>query len=130
MSKPEANTQYDYEELLQMSKDAISKYMLTVTEDIIAFLPCCKKTFYNYKLHEIHELKDLVNANKIKMKQGLKKKWYDEGSAAERIALYKLLGTQDERDALNGRVEEKEVKEVKVIVERKPIQSRDDITND
>lgn len=102
MAKPEGNIQYDYEEVLQLSKDAITKYMLTMTDDIIAFLPCSRRTFYNYKLHELHALKDLVNNNKIKMKQGLKKKWYDSGSAAERIALYKLLGTQDERDALNG----------------------------
>lgn len=102
MTKPEGKIQYDYDEILQQSKDAIVKYMLTMTEDIIAFLPCSLRTFYNYKLHELQELKDLVNVNKIKMKQGLKKKWYDTGSAAERIALYKLLGTQDERDALNG----------------------------
>lgn len=102
MTKPEGSTHYDYKEMLELSKDAITKYMLTMTEDIVAFLPCSLRTFYNYKLHELQELKELVNSNKIKMKQGLKKKWYDAGSAAERIALYKLLGTQDERDALNG----------------------------
>ncbi len=130
MEKQEGTKQYDYDELLNKTMQIAKEYDLTIVEDIIAFLPCCKKTFYNYKLHELHELKDVVDHNKIKMKQKLRKLWLEEGSPATQIALYKILGTADERDALNGRTEEKEIKEVKVIIERKPIRSRSDIAND
>lgn len=129
MSKPEGDIRYDYDEVLELSKKALKENNLTMVEDIAAFLPCSLRTFYNYKLHELQELKDLITVNKIKMKQGLKKRWFDDGSSSERIALYKLLGTQDERDALNGKTEENKNNEIRVVIDRGIIESRDDIND-
>jgi|TARA_Y100000310_G_C20702427_1_gene831110 hypothetical protein len=102
MAKPDGTRHYDVDKMVEVSKAAIKEHNITFIEDICAFLPCCLRTFYAYKMHEMQDLKDLIHANKVKMKQGLKKKWYDDGSAAERIALYKLLASPEERDALNG----------------------------
>jgi hypothetical protein len=102
MGKVAPNKQYDYESLFRMSKDLIEAHNLTSYADIIAFLPCCEKTFYVYKLQDSQELKELLTANKVKTKLKLRKMWLEDGSPATQIALYKLLGTSEERDALNG----------------------------
>tara|TARA_R100001480_G_scaffold7322_1_gene14885 strand:+ start:1275 stop:1652 length:378 start_codon:yes stop_codon:yes gene_type:complete len=104
MTKPEGE-EYNRDELINMSNDAITKYMLTDITDLVAFLPCGKSEVGKHKLHNVKSLAELILCNKIKMKQGLKKKWYDEGSPAERVALYKLLASEDEIKVLNGKSE-------------------------
>lgn len=100
--KPKGATTYKTEELENTALEAIEAYKLTSVDDIVAFIPCGRSTFYEHKLDKSTLLKDAVNKNKIMMKQHIKKKWYDSDNATTDIALFKLLGTQDERDALNG----------------------------
>ncbi len=104
MKKTES-VKYNRVDLINVSKDAIEKYMLTDIADIVAFLPCGESEVRKYKLHTVKNLIELISCNKIKMKQGLKKKWYDGGSPAERVFLYKLLATEEEANILNGRSE-------------------------
>ena len=53
-------------------------------------------------MHEMHIIKDELNKNKIKMKAGLRKKWYMNNNATTQIALYKLISNEDELIRLNN----------------------------
>lgn len=100
--KPKGATTYNTEDLENTALDAIEKYMLTSVDDICAFLPCDRATFYTHKLDKSDKIKELVYVNKIKIKQGIKAKWYKRDNVQAEKYLYLLLANQDERDALNG----------------------------
>ena len=62
---------YKKDDLYTKSKEAIKKHNLFFIEDIVAFIPCDKTTFYKYfeiDSHELNNLKDLLYTNKIKTK--------------------------------------------------------------
>jgi len=70
-------------------------------EDIIVSVPFSKATFYNYKLDELDDIKEALEANKIKTKNTLRKSWAISKSPVLQIALYKLIATDEEYDRLN-----------------------------
>ena len=94
---------YKTAELEKQALTAIKKHKLIFIEEVASFLPCDKTTFYNHKLHEFDTLKSALLANKVNMKAGLRKKWYAGDNATTQIALYKLIGTNEEADRLNGK---------------------------
>ena len=94
---------YKTAELEKLALSAIKKHKLIFIEEVASFLPCDKTTFYNHKLHEFDTLKSAILANKVNMKSGLRKKWYEGDNATTQIALYKLIGTDEEADRLNGK---------------------------
>jgi len=73
-------------------------------QDVIAFMSISKSTFYEWfpaESEEMETLKQLLNKNKIQTKIEIRQKLAKGDKAAELIALYKLLATPDERDALS-----------------------------
>lgn len=88
---------YTKAELKKKSLEAIKENKLVFIDEIIAYLPCSKATFYNHKLEQLEELKRLLEANREKMKTKLRKKWYKSGNATLQIALYKLICDSEER---------------------------------
>lgn len=93
---------HNKKELIKQSIDAIEKYKLFFIEDVIAYISCCKATFYKYKLNEIDSIKDSLNKNKIQIKVSMRNKWYHSESATLQIALMKLISNEDEAHRLNG----------------------------
>ena len=90
---------YTTKELETAALEAIEK--LVFVDEIMAFMPCCYATYYNHELEKLDSIKNAVNKNKIEIKHGLRSDWAKDGSSAEKISLYKILGSPDERDALN-----------------------------
>ena len=93
---------YDKQKLIEQAIEAIKKYNLIFVDDVISMLPCSIQTFYTHKLEQHEEIKKLLNKNKVSIKNGLRKRWYEKPNPITDIALYKLTGTADERDALNN----------------------------
>jgi hypothetical protein len=93
---------YSKAKLLKQSLEAIEKYKLIFIDDIIAYLPCSLATFYNHELEKVEDIKKALYTNKIKMKTGLRAKWYKNDHPSVQIALYKLIGTERECNRLNG----------------------------
>ena len=70
---------YDTKELFEKAKDVIVKHKLFFVEDIVAFLPCSKPTFYEHfpiDSNEINELKELLELktkllNEIEYREGV-----------------------------------------------------------
>ena len=91
---------YDKKKLAKQAIDAIKAHNLFFMDDVFAFMPCSKATFYNHKLEQLDDIKELLEENKIKTKSALKSKWFKSDNATLQMALYKLLASETERKAL------------------------------
>ena len=56
-------------DLLEKSIKAIEENNLFFIEDVIAFLPCGRTTFYNHELDKVDELKELINSASISLRR-------------------------------------------------------------
>ena len=95
---------YDKGKIFEQAKEAIKNNNLFFIEDIVAFLPISKKTYYEYfplESDESNELKEMLELNKIKTKSAIRAKLYKGEKAAELLALYRLICTNEERQMLN-----------------------------
>lgn len=94
---------YDKAKIFEQAKQVISEHNLFFIEDIVAWLPISKPTFYEYfpvDSNELNTLKNMVADNKIKTKSGIRAKLYKE-KGTSLIALYKMICTDEERRALS-----------------------------
>lgn len=105
---------YDKKELIVTAKKAIKENNLFFIEDIVAWLPCVKSTFYEYfpaDSDEMDELKAMLEENKIKTKSAIRAKLFRSDKAGELLALYRLICDSDERRMLNQQYIEMEAKD-------------------
>ena len=94
---------YDRELIYKQAIEAIKKHNLYFIEDIVAFIPASKNYFYdNFPIdsNEYDALKELLEANRINKKIELRRK-LEEDRGGSLIALYKLIGTKEERKKLS-----------------------------
>jgi hypothetical protein len=87
---------YDRKKIFEQAKEAIVKHKLFFIDDIIAFLPISKSTFYEWKLEQSDELKDLLNINRTELKVSMRSKWYKSNAPALQMALMKLIASPEE----------------------------------
>lgn len=95
---------YDRREIFEQAKEAIKKNNLFFIEDIVAFLPITKKSYYEFYpigSDESNELKELLEENKIKTKSSIRAKLWKSNKASELLALYRLICTSEEHQKLN-----------------------------
>jgi hypothetical protein len=95
---------YDKAKIYEQAKEAIEKNNLFFIEDIVAFIPCDKTTFYRLfpvECNEYNDLKERLDQNKIKTKSGIRAKLWKSEKAAELLALYRLIATPEEHQKLN-----------------------------
>lgn len=90
---------YDKKKIFNQAKEAIEKYKLFFIEDVVAWLPCARSTFWEYfpdKSDEMDILKDMLEKNKVEVKSALRSKWFKGNNPLTQMALYKLIGTEEE----------------------------------
>ena len=95
---------YNKEDLFEQAKEAIKNNNLFFFSDVIAFLPCHPTTFYEYfrpDEKEHTELREMLEANKIRTKSSIRAKLFKSSKAAELLALYRLICTPEEHRLLN-----------------------------
>lgn len=95
---------YNKAKIYEQAKEVTVKNKLFFIEDIVAFLPITKKTFYEYfplESDESNELKELLQINKTELKVGLRKKWFGSNNATLQMALMKLICSDEERKMLS-----------------------------
>jgi ACT domain-containing protein len=95
---------YSKVEILKEAIKAIESHSLYFIDDVVAFVACSRSTFYDYfpaDSDESDNLKELLNRNKVSMKVKLRLRLSEGDKAAEILALYKLIATDDERRALS-----------------------------
>jgi hypothetical protein len=90
---------YDRKKIYNQALDLIEKKKLFFIEDVVCLLPCRKSTFYDLfpiDSNEMDTIKELLDKNKIEIKNGLRNKWYNGNNPLTQMALYKLIGTEEE----------------------------------
>lgn len=90
---------YDRNKIYEQAKDLIEKKKLFFIEDVVTLLPCSRSTFWEFfpdKSDELDNIKELLDKNKIDVKNGLRNKWYNGNNPLTQMALYKLIGTEEE----------------------------------
>ena len=95
---------YDRVKIFEQAKEMIVKHKLFFVEDIVAFLPCDKTTFYRFfepESNEYNELKGLLEQNRVTLKVSMRSKWYTSNSPALQMALMKLIATPEELKKLS-----------------------------
>ena len=95
---------YDRVKIFEQAKEMIVKNKLFFVEDIVAFLPCAKPTFYDFfppDSNELNELKELLEINRTTLKVSMRSKWYNSDAPALQMGLMKLLATPEEARKLS-----------------------------
>lgn len=95
---------YDKQKIFEQAKEVSEKNKLIFVDEIPAFLPCSRSTFYSYfpeGSDELDTLKAKLENNKIEIKTSMRGKWYKSTAPALQMALMKLISTDDERRALS-----------------------------
>lgn len=95
---------YDKTKIFEQAKEAIVKHKLFFVEDIVAFIPISKPTFYEYyplESNELNELKGLLEINRTTLKVSMRSKWYTSNAPALQMALMKLIATPEELKKLS-----------------------------
>jgi len=95
---------YNKEDLFNQAKKVIVEHNLFFFSDVTAMLPCHHTTFYEYFKpdgEEHTELKEMLEANKIRTKSSIRAKLFKSSKAAELLALYRLICTPEEHRLLN-----------------------------
>ena len=90
---------YDRVKIYEQAQDLIKTKKLFFIEDVVCLLPISKKTFYEWFVidsDECNTIKELLDKNKIEIKNGLRNKWYNGNNPLTQMALYKLIGTEEE----------------------------------
>jgi hypothetical protein len=102
---------YDKQKIFDQAKEMIVKHKLFFIEDIVAFLPISKPTFYEYfpiQSNEVNELKGLLETNRVELKVSMRSKWYKSNAPALQMALMKLIATPEELRKLSMQFVESE----------------------
>ena len=116
---------YDKQKIFEQAKEMIVKHKLFFIEDIVAFLPCQKSTFYdlfNVDSNEMNELKGMLETNRTELKVSMRSKWYKSNAPALQMALMKLIATPEELKKLSMQFIESENVNKNVNTEYKPIE--------
>jgi hypothetical protein len=95
---------YDKQKIFEQAKEMIVKNKLFFIEDIVAFIPISKPTFYDYfkiDSNELNELKGLLEINRTTLKVSMRSKWYTSNAPALQMALMKLIATPEELKKLS-----------------------------
>lgn len=95
---------YDRIKIFEQAKEMIVKHKLFFVDDIVAFLPCSKSSFYEFYpdgSDELDELKGLLEINRTTLKVSMRSKWYTSNAPALQMALMKLICTDEERKMLS-----------------------------
>jgi hypothetical protein len=104
---------YKTEDLFNTALEQINKNKLFFIEDIIAYLPCRKSTFYDHFPNESDNYKRMFEAlekNRTELKVSMRSKWYKSNAPALQMALMKLIATPDELKKLSMQYIESENK--------------------
>ena len=95
---------YKTEDLFNTAIEQIKKHKLFFIEDIIAFLPCRKSTFYEHFPNDSDYYKKMfeeLERNRTELKVSMRSKWYKSNAPALQMALMKLIATPEELKRLS-----------------------------
>lgn len=72
-------------------------------EDVCVEVGVSRPAFYDHFPNNSNDYNDILNAlkeNRVRTKKSMRKKWYDSSNATLQVALYKMIGTEQDRKKL------------------------------
>ncbi len=84
-------------ELLQVIKEK----KIAFFDHSFAFTSFSRRTAYDYGLHEMHDIKDQIDDNRVKAKNYLLNKWISSDNPTLQLAAFRLLSVSEEHKLLN-----------------------------
>lgn len=91
----------EYDALVEECLRIIEAANILFITDLVAFLPISRATFYNYGLDKLDTLKEAIDKQRILTKQALRANWAKSKSPALQIALYRMIATKEEKEAIS-----------------------------
>ena len=91
---------YDKAKIIEQALKAIEDEECVTIDEVAICLPISLRTFYDWGLHELQDIKDAINLQKVKVKKGLRRNWRKSDNPTLQIAEYKLSATDEELEKL------------------------------
>lgn len=95
---------YSRKRLYDQAMQVIEERNLFFLEDVIAFLPCDRATFYRkfpQGCDECDSIKRALETNKVRTKSAIRHRLFSMDNPTAQIALYRMIATPEERDAIS-----------------------------
>jgi len=95
---------YSRKKLYEQAMRVIEERNLFFIEDVVAFLPCDRSTFYAKfppNSDESDTIKRALETNKIRTKSAIRHRLFNMDNPTAQIALYRMIATPEERDAIS-----------------------------
>ena len=81
--------------------DVVNDNNIKNVEELVAWVPISRATFYGWKLHKLDTLIEAVNNSKIRRKSKILQKCEDSDNAAMLKMAYQLMSDDEERRLLS-----------------------------
>jgi len=85
------------DEYIEKLLEAIDNYKLFFVTDIPTYVGISTTRFYQLELEKVEAIKEALEKNKVDVKVGLRKKWWESDSTVAQLLLFKLVASDDER---------------------------------
>lgn len=95
---------YSRKRLYEQALQVIEERNLFFIEDLVAFLPCDRATFYRkfpQGCDECDSIKRALETNKVRTKSAIRHRLFNMDNPTAQIALYRMIATPEERDAIS-----------------------------
>lgn len=95
---------YSRKRLYEQAMQVIEERNLFFIEDLVAFLPCDRATFYRkfpQGCDECDSIKRALETNKVRTKSAIRHRLFNMDNPTAQIALYRMIATPEERDAIS-----------------------------
>ncbi len=95
---------YSRKRLYEQALQVIEERNLFFIEDLVAFLPCDRATFYRkfpQGCDECDNIKRALESNKVRTKSAIRHRLFNMDNPTAQIALYRMIATPEERDAIS-----------------------------
>lgn len=95
---------YSRKRLFEQAMQVIEERNLFFVEDLVAFLPCDRATFYRkfpQGCDECDNIKRALETNKVRTKSAIRHRLFNMDNPTAQLALYRMIATPEERDAIS-----------------------------
>ena len=91
---------YDKEQIIEKALQVIEQENCTKISEVLLFLPISKQTFYDWELDKSDSIRGKIDEVKVRLKQGMKRRWMVSDNPALQIAAFKLIADEEEMEAV------------------------------
>lgn len=92
---------YDKDKMLKKALMVIDRDDCVTLDELAKCLGIDRGTLYVWEFNKKDEIKDAIESKKTEIKRKMRRRWRDSDNATLQIAEFKLLATDEEREAIS-----------------------------